>query len=126
MVRFGRVLLRFFNRVPTEDRHELVRGRAVVGCDSRARLAQTMRRTMVKRRLIAPVPKLVAERAIAEGAAPFVDKECKVAAGRRVDYLLQHRQDRKREPVRHTIAALAMREGQLAAASVLLAEPDNV
>jgi hypothetical protein len=39
----------------------LMRGRPVVCCDSRARLAQGVRRAVVKLGLIAPVSKLIAE-----------------------------------------------------------------
>jgi|SRR5580700_7193755 hypothetical protein len=55
LVGLGCVFLSFFNRIPTEDRHELMRGRGVVCCNGRARLAQSMRRAAVKCSLVAPV-----------------------------------------------------------------------
>jgi hypothetical protein len=39
LVRFGCVLLSFLERVPTKDRHELMRGCAVVCCDGRTGFA---------------------------------------------------------------------------------------
>lgn len=41
------VLLGLFDRIPTEDRHELMRSRTVVRGNGRARLAQSVRRTVV-------------------------------------------------------------------------------
>jgi aspartate ammonia-lyase len=52
---------RRFNRIPTEDRHELMGARPVVCGDGRACFAQTVRRTVVQLSLIAPVAELVAE-----------------------------------------------------------------
>jgi hypothetical protein len=61
LVGLGCVLLGFFNRIPTEDRHELMGARPVVCGDGRACFAQTVRRTVVQLSLIAPVAELVAE-----------------------------------------------------------------
>src|SRR5271169_3500179 len=61
LIGLARVLLCLFDRVPTEDRHQLTRCRTVVCCDGRARLAQSMRRTAWQVRLIAPIAKFVAE-----------------------------------------------------------------
>lgn len=50
----------------------------------------------------------------------------RIAARRGVNCHLQHRQDWQRQPVRLAVATLALSERQLAPASALLAEPDNV
>jgi hypothetical protein len=60
------------------------------------------------------------------GRPPIVHEERQVTARRGVNCSLQHRQDRKREPVRLAVAPLVLRKGQVAAASVLLAKPNNV
>ena len=56
LVRLGRIFFGFLDRVPTEDRHELMGGRAIVRCDRRARLAQSVRRAVAKFGLITSVP----------------------------------------------------------------------
>ena len=61
LVSLGRIFFCFFDRIPTEDRHELMGARPVVCGDGRACFAQTVRRTVVQLSLIAPVAELVAE-----------------------------------------------------------------
>jgi hypothetical protein len=61
LVRLGRIFFGFLDRIPPEDRHELMGGRAVICCDGRACLAQPVRRTVVKLDLVAPIPNLIAE-----------------------------------------------------------------
>nr|WP_246754651.1 hypothetical protein [Rhizobium lusitanum] len=60
-------------RGPPEDRHQLIIGRAVLGGNRRARLAQSVGRAMEQVRLVAPIPHLVAEAVLGERLAIFRD-----------------------------------------------------
>jgi hypothetical protein len=57
---------RHFERVPTEDRHELMRRRSVVGRNGRARFARPVRGAMVKACLVAPLAELISESGVRE------------------------------------------------------------
>ena len=124
----GGASIRFchFERIPTENRHQLMRRRAIVGSNGRASFAQAMRRTMAKSCLIAPIAELVSEPGIREGPSEIVHEERELAARRCVDYLLQHGQHRQNQPFGLAIATLKLRECDLTAADVLAPEARNV
>jgi hypothetical protein len=64
--RCARVAFRLFQRLPSENRHKLLRGRAVVRGDGCASFAKPMRRAVVQPGLIAPIAEFVAETGIGE------------------------------------------------------------
>src|SRR5271166_192449 len=120
-VRFGH-----FERIPTKDCHELVDRRAVVCCNGRARLAQAVRRAMLKARLVTPLAKFVSETGIREWPSQIVHEECEFSAWRGIDYVLQCWQDRQDQPLRLAITSLELCECNFAVPHVLAAESSNV
>ena len=82
---------RLLFRRPAEDRHQLVVGRAILGSDRCARLAQPMRRALRQSGVVAPIPHLVAKGVDAKGLAVVRDHECHLGRRQLVEISLQHR-----------------------------------
>ena len=61
LARRAGIARRFFQRAPSEDRHELALGRAVFRCDRCSGLAQTVRRAVLQTSFIAALAEPVAE-----------------------------------------------------------------
>jgi hypothetical protein len=121
-----RVRFSHFERAPTKDSHQLVPRCAVIGGNSRACLAQAVRRAMPQSRLIAPLPKFVSETGIREWPSQIVHEECEFSAWRGIDYVLQCWQDRQDQPPRLAIASLELCECNFAVPHVLAAKSSNV
>ena len=98
LVRCAGVLLRHFERAPAEHCHKLMRGRAAVCCDGRARLARPVGAAVAEACLVALFAKLVTETCIAERARPVLvgHQISHVAARRSFNDLLEYRKDRQR------------------------------
>jgi hypothetical protein len=93
-----RALLCHFERAPAKHCHQLMRRRAAVCCDGRARLARPVGAAVAEACLVALFAKLVTETCIAERARPVLvgHQISHVAARRSFNDLLEYRKDRQR------------------------------
>lgn len=83
------VSLSFLERAPPEDRHELVRCRAVLCGDGGASFAQAVRGAVRKFGFVTPRPEFRTEPFGAERFPEFRHQERQVAAGTDIDHFLQ-------------------------------------
>ena len=68
------VVLGLLDRLPTEDRHELMRGGAVVGGDGRTGLAKTVGGAVIEGGLVAAVAEPVSEAVGGERSSELGDE----------------------------------------------------
>src|SRR5580704_7735420 len=103
-----------------------MRSCAILRCDRGTGLSQAVRSAIRWPGLIAPIAEFVADAGIRKCAAKVVNQERQFATRGDVDYALQGWQNRQLQSLRFAVATFPLREYELAALHVLLAESNDI